>query len=76
LPDLLREFGFDAQAFSPTRAFLLSDYLDATKCLIFDVAMPGMTGLQLCDELLTVAATSSRKSSRRCSRWRGARAEG
>ena len=51
LPDLLREFGFDARAFSSAREFLLSDYLDATKCLILDVAMPGMTGLDLQQEL-------------------------
>jgi FixJ family two-component response regulator len=51
LPDLLREFGFDAQAFSSAREFLLSEYLDTTKCLILDVAMPGMTGLDLQQEL-------------------------
>jgi len=51
LPDLLREFGFDARAFSSAREFLSSDYLDATRCLILDVAMPGMTGLDLQLEL-------------------------
>src|SRR5215510_16094597 len=51
LPDLLREFGFDARASSSAREFLLSDYLDATECLILDVAMPGMTGLDLQQEL-------------------------
>jgi len=51
LPDLLREFGFDARAFSSAREFLSSDYLDATRCLILDVAMPGMTGLDLQQEL-------------------------
>ncbi len=51
LPDLLREFGFDARAFSSAREFLSSDYLDATRCLILDVAMPGMTGLDLQHEL-------------------------
>ena len=51
LPDLLREFGFDAQASSSAREFLLSDHLDATRCLILDVAMPGMTGLDLQQEL-------------------------
>jgi len=51
LPDLLREFGFDARAFSSAREFLSSDYLDATTCLILDVAMPGMTGLDLQLEL-------------------------
>src|SRR5262245_2535144 len=51
LPDLIREFGFDAQAFASAREFLSSDYLDATRCLILDVAMPGMTGLDLQLEL-------------------------
>jgi FixJ family two-component response regulator len=51
LPDLLREFGFDPRAFSSAREFLSSDYLEATRCLILDVAMPGMTGLDLQQEL-------------------------
>jgi FixJ family two-component response regulator len=51
LPDLLREFGFAARAFSSARDFLSSDDLDETKCLILDVAMPGMSGLDLQPEL-------------------------
>jgi FixJ family two-component response regulator len=51
LPDLLREFGFAAQAFSCGQEFLLSDYVDETTCLILDVAMPGMSGLDLQAEL-------------------------
>ena len=51
LPDLLREFGFAAQAFSSAEEFLLSDSVGQTKCLILDVAMPGMTGLDLQLEL-------------------------
>src|SRR5215471_891689 len=51
LPDLLAEFGFDARAFSSPSEFLSSDYVDATRCLILDVAMPGMTGLDLQEEL-------------------------
>jgi len=51
LPDLLREFGFDARAFSSAGEFLSSDHLHATRCLILDVAMPGMTGLDLQQEL-------------------------
>jgi FixJ family two-component response regulator len=51
LPDLLREFGFDARAFSSAPEFLSSDYLVVTRCLILDVAMPGMTGLDLQQEL-------------------------
>ena len=51
LPDLLREFGFAARAFSSGQEFLLSDYVDETRCLILDVAMPGMSGLDLQREL-------------------------
>jgi FixJ family two-component response regulator len=51
LPDLLREFGFAARAFSSAQEFLSSDHVDETRCLILDVAMPGMTGLDLLQEL-------------------------
>ena len=44
LPDLLRQFGFAAQAFSSAEAFLASDFVSETKCLILDIAMPGMSG--------------------------------
>ena len=51
LPDLLRKFGFAARAFSSAEGFLSSDSVAETKCLILDVAMPGMTGLDLQQEL-------------------------
>lgn len=51
LPDLLKEFGFDAQAFSSAEDFLSSDSVGQTNCLILDVAMPGMTGQDLQREL-------------------------
>ena len=51
LPDLLREFGFDASSFSSAEEFLASDILGQTKCLILDIAMPGMNGLDLQLEL-------------------------
>jgi len=51
LPDLLREFGFSAEAFSSAEAFLRSRHLPQTKCLILDVAMPGMSGPGLKHEL-------------------------
>lgn len=47
LPDLLREFGFAAEAFSSADEFLASDRVGQTRCLILDVAMPGMSGLDL-----------------------------
>jgi FixJ family two-component response regulator len=51
LPDLLREFGFAARAFSSAEEFLSSGCLDETSCLILDVAMPGMNGPELQLEL-------------------------
>ena len=51
LPDLLRQFGFAAQAFSSAEAFLASEFVGQTNCLILDVAMPGMSGLDLQREL-------------------------
>jgi FixJ family two-component response regulator len=51
LPDLLREFGFAARAFSSAEAFLTSGCLDETSCLILDIAMPGMSGPELQQEL-------------------------
>ena len=44
LPDLLGEFGFAARAFSSAEEFLASECVDQTRCLILDVAMPGMSG--------------------------------
>jgi FixJ family two-component response regulator len=52
LPDLLREFGFAAEAFSSAEAFLASDVVRETSCLLLDVAMPGMSGPELQQELI------------------------
>jgi FixJ family two-component response regulator len=52
LPDLLAVFGFDALTFASAEAFLLSDALPKTRCLILDIAMPGMSGPDLYRELL------------------------
>jgi len=51
LPDLLREFGFSVRGFSSAEEFLASDCVDQTQCLILDIAMPEMTGLELQQEL-------------------------
>ena len=52
LPDLLREFGFAVQAFSSGEEFLASQYVCETGCLILDVAMPGMSGPAVQQELM------------------------
>lgn len=51
VPRLLRAFGFVARAFSSAEEFLSSDCVDQTRCLILDVAMPGMSGPELQHEL-------------------------
>jgi FixJ family two-component response regulator len=51
LPDLIRQFGFAAEAFASAEAFLASEIVDATSCLILDIAMPGMSGPDLQHEL-------------------------
>jgi FixJ family two-component response regulator len=52
LPDLLREFGFAVRAFSSAGEFLASDCVGQTRCLVLDVAMPGMSGPDLQRELM------------------------
>jgi FixJ family two-component response regulator len=51
LPDLLRELGFDAEAFASAEEFLASDRIGRTRCLVLDVTMPGMSGPELQEEL-------------------------
>jgi FixJ family two-component response regulator len=51
LPDLLRELGFSARAFSSAAEFLRSDAVRKSKCLVLDIAMPDMNGLDLQQEL-------------------------
>ena len=51
LPSLLEEFGFDAQGFSSAAEFLASAHVNRTECLILDIAMPNMSGLELQVEL-------------------------
>jgi FixJ family two-component response regulator len=48
---LVRSFGFVAHAFPSARAFLRSEQLTETSCLISDIQMPEMSGIQLCDAL-------------------------
>jgi FixJ family two-component response regulator len=52
VPDLLREFGYEADGFSSAEAFLASDKLKQAECLVLDIAMPGMSGLDLQRELV------------------------
>jgi FixJ family two-component response regulator len=51
LPHLLERFGFAARAFSSAEEFLASEFVGQTRCLILDIAMPGMSGPALQMEL-------------------------
>src|SRR5437899_9926083 len=51
LPDLLRECGFDVQAFTSAEEFLASDSVKQTRALLLDIAMPRMSGPELQQEL-------------------------
>ena len=49
---LLRQHGYAARVFSSAEAFRQSDALPKTRCLLLDIAMPGMSGMDLQQELL------------------------
>jgi len=51
LPDLLKVLGLASQTFSSAEEFLAKDGISQSKCLILDVAMPGMCGPELQEEL-------------------------
>ena len=47
LDNLIRSVGFRAQGFPSAEAFLSSNQVHDTACLILDVRLPGMNGLEL-----------------------------
>lgn len=51
LPDLLGAFGLEARPFASAEDFLASGAIDDIDCLVLDVAMPGMSGPELQQEL-------------------------
>lgn len=48
---LLKQFGFAVNTFSSAEEFLLSHSRGQTRCLLLDFTLPGMTGLDLQQEL-------------------------
>lgn len=50
--DLVRAMGFEAEAFDRAELFLQSSLVAETSCLITDMRMPGMTGLELHERLV------------------------
>src|SRR5260370_27591203 len=51
MSSLVRSLGYEACLFASAEAFLASPHLNATSCLIADIQMPGMSGLELQNEL-------------------------
>ena len=49
---LLRSMGFSVYAFASAKEFLSSPQLGETSCVIADVEMPGMSGLELQERLI------------------------
>jgi len=47
LPDLLGELGFKARAFASAQEFLARPRVQTPSCLILDVSLPGLNGLDL-----------------------------
>ena len=47
LDNLLRSVGFRVQGFASAEAFLQAQHAPETACLILDVRLPGMNGLEL-----------------------------
>ena len=51
MSSLVRSLGYEACVFASAEAFLASPRLQDTACLIADIQMPGMSGLDLQSEL-------------------------
>jgi FixJ family two-component response regulator len=52
--DLIESMGFFAKMFPQAEDFLQSESIRHTSCLITDVRLPGMTGLELHDRLIAL----------------------
>ena len=50
---LVRSLGYLATTFASAEEFLSSDHLNRTSCLITDVQMPGLSGVDLQDRLVS-----------------------
>jgi FixJ family two-component response regulator len=52
IKELLKSVGLVANVFTSAQAFLLSKWLAKTSCLVSDIKMPGMGGLELHRQLV------------------------
>jgi FixJ family two-component response regulator len=51
LKRLLRSIGLEARTYASAQEFLQSERLDAPACLVLDIRLPGLSGLELQQEL-------------------------
>ena len=58
LPDLLQELGYTSRAFASAEEFLASGFIAEARCLILDIAMPGLSGPELHRELIRQGYTT------------------
>jgi len=58
LGQLVKSVGLQADTFSSARAFLNTELPDMPSCLVLDIRMPGMSGLDLQDELVKRGITT------------------
>jgi FixJ family two-component response regulator len=49
---LIKSYGFAVETFASAQDFLTSGRLNETACLVLDVQMPGLNGLELQDRLI------------------------
>jgi FixJ family two-component response regulator len=52
MKSLVRSLGYNASTFASADEFLKSDQVHDTSCLITDIQMPGMSGVDLQDRLI------------------------
>ncbi|MFM0032561.1 response regulator [Paraburkholderia madseniana] len=51
---LVRSLGWQARVFASAEEFLESELIDETSCLISDIRMPGLSGIEMHDRLLAL----------------------
>ena len=67
---LMTSLGYTVEVFPSAADFLASPLLTATACLVSDVQMPGMTGVELHRHLLKAGTSRSRRFSSPLTRMR------
>jgi FixJ family two-component response regulator len=55
LSDLLAAAGYKVETFSSAKAFLTRENYEGVGCILLDVRMPGLTGMELQEKLLRSA---------------------